>query len=117
MIRRPPRSTLFPYTTLFRSDYACLPGSCDWAGPAVASSAYHRDSGLLPIVLIGGRPRSSGYWSGVFHNTRNPLRTARAQTSCMVDRSRCRMLAREPPKDSADIHFVVGDFGCSRELI
>src|SRR6266513_2189701 len=26
MIRRPPRSTLFPYTTLFRS--GCAPGSC-----------------------------------------------------------------------------------------
>src|SRR5690349_23402350 len=24
MIRRPPRSTLFPYTTLFRSRHACL---------------------------------------------------------------------------------------------
>src|SRR5258707_9292604 len=23
MIRRPPRSTLFPYTTLFRSDFTC----------------------------------------------------------------------------------------------
>src|SRR2546422_6492650 len=26
MIRRPPRSTLFPYTTLFRSNRGCLPG-------------------------------------------------------------------------------------------
>src|SRR2546427_3202066 len=26
MIRRPPRSTLFPYTTLFRSSQAVLPG-------------------------------------------------------------------------------------------
>src|SRR2546425_6970432 len=26
MIRRPPRSTLFPYTTLFRSDQATVPG-------------------------------------------------------------------------------------------
>src|SRR2546428_10371339 len=25
MIRRPPRSTLFPYTTLFRSTFACQP--------------------------------------------------------------------------------------------
>src|SRR5436309_7462918 len=25
MIRRPPRSTLFPYTTLFRSDYIAMP--------------------------------------------------------------------------------------------
>src|SRR2546430_5068910 len=31
MIRRPPRSTLFPYTTLFRSDHAALsqsPANC-----------------------------------------------------------------------------------------
>src|SRR5256885_13115696 len=26
MIRRPPRSTLFPYTTLFRSNASCLKG-------------------------------------------------------------------------------------------
>src|SRR5256886_9155432 len=26
MIRRPPRSTLFPYTTLFRSQHAGVPG-------------------------------------------------------------------------------------------
>src|SRR5260370_42679098 len=25
MIRRPPRSTLFPYTTLFRSSFSCMP--------------------------------------------------------------------------------------------
>src|SRR2546430_4834487 len=29
MIRRPPRSTLFPYTTLFRSRYHVLVGSAD----------------------------------------------------------------------------------------
>src|SRR5207302_6652773 len=29
MIRRPPRSTLFPYTTLFRSTWSCAPApSC-----------------------------------------------------------------------------------------
>src|SRR6266853_4656159 len=37
MIRRPPRSTLFPYTTLFRSR-AAAQGS-----PAVAAPAGHRD--------------------------------------------------------------------------
>src|SRR3712207_7861707 len=33
MIRRPPRSTLFPYTTLFRSDsvqMCCTPARLDW---------------------------------------------------------------------------------------
>src|SRR2546430_11366203 len=40
MIRRPPRSTLFPYTTLFRSPQ--LPGAFvateNWASPVFASS-------------------------------------------------------------------------------
>src|SRR5258707_11809731 len=45
MIRRPPRSTLFPYTTLFRSPAACGTAPCRpgpggtwrrpaWGGPA-----------------------------------------------------------------------------------
>src|SRR5215204_7334559 len=36
MIRRPPRSTLFPYTTLFRSDGAAL------CGDRGAGHLYHR---------------------------------------------------------------------------
>src|SRR5258708_20507316 len=45
MIRRPPRSTLFPYTTLFRSlprrwttcaGSWCAPARCAGAGPAAA---------------------------------------------------------------------------------
>src|SRR3989449_1344713 len=36
MIRRPPRSTLFPYTTLFRSD---LPAQPLGLGPVVALTA------------------------------------------------------------------------------
>src|SRR5687768_17724156 len=30
MIRRPPRSTLFPYTTLFRSDFIATRKQADW---------------------------------------------------------------------------------------
>src|SRR5260221_6065918 len=30
MIRRPPRSTLFPYTTLFRSLIVKKKGNCNW---------------------------------------------------------------------------------------
>src|SRR3712207_7404780 len=40
MIRRPPRSTLFPYTTLFRSDQ--ILELAHVAGPAVALEAVHR---------------------------------------------------------------------------
>src|SRR3712207_8433888 len=34
MIRRPPRSTLFPYTTLFRSSARAAPGRRDASDPA-----------------------------------------------------------------------------------
>src|SRR5688572_31298482 len=33
MIRRPPRSTLFPYTTLFRSEESCVDGEAIAALP------------------------------------------------------------------------------------
>src|SRR5258708_22153772 len=44
MIRRPPRSTLFPYTTLFRSVVICCSGllrekGSAPSGPAIAASA------------------------------------------------------------------------------
>src|SRR2546422_7838891 len=37
MIRRPPRSTLFPYTTLFRSLFTCRPHAL-WAGGTVQTA-------------------------------------------------------------------------------
>src|SRR5438046_8070871 len=37
MIRRPPRSTLFPYTTLFRSVLECRPGGSAHLGIAPAA--------------------------------------------------------------------------------
>src|SRR2546429_9743868 len=46
MIRRPPRSTLFPYTTLFRSD---LFGSAS----AVGESQNHE---LLPVLALELHP-------------------------------------------------------------
>src|SRR2546430_4139595 len=48
MIRRPPRSTLFPYTTLFRSNDSVYTGTANWAGAlteaqAVIGSTYTLD--------------------------------------------------------------------------
>src|SRR2546429_4255280 len=42
MIRRPPRSTLFPYTTLFRSRYV--------TSPAVTRSASGEESASVSVV-------------------------------------------------------------------
>src|SRR2546422_6896845 len=60
MIRRPPRSTLFPYTTLFRS--GCVMRSCAtcirlWGSPSCWSS--RRRSG----PALRGRPRSEEHTS------------------------------------------------------
>src|SRR2546422_8387170 len=49
MIRRPPRSTLFPYTTLFRSA-VMPPKRCSWAsvdGPLLLQ--YHDDEWGVPV--------------------------------------------------------------------
>src|SRR3989441_11646980 len=66
MIRRPPRSTLFPYTTLFRSipartrgSAACLPSPIRADGEAVSMDVHPRGSGR-PVVQAqsqGDEPR------------------------------------------------------------
>src|SRR3712207_3118595 len=62
MIRRPPRSTLFPYTTLFRSTWATKPGSgggYERGGPR-ASRGRHAEGGRdAPAgdAPAGERPR------------------------------------------------------------
>src|SRR5260370_11966390 len=61
MIRRPPRSTLFPYTTLFRSVSASNPGRCQ---PCGIREAPHRPRALLPrSIRKPGSPRSEEHTS------------------------------------------------------
>src|SRR3989454_8379849 len=49
MIRRPPRSTLFPYTTLFRSATG-LGGLAVVTAGATLVAAGHLDAGVLPLL-------------------------------------------------------------------
>src|SRR3712207_8371990 len=53
MIRRPPRSTLFPYTTLFRSKFACrwktVRCAASWAITGIAWMAEE------PVPMIATR--------------------------------------------------------------
>src|ERR1035438_2597995 len=48
MIRRPPRSTLFPYTTLFRSELTVAPPS-RWLAECARRSAVFRNSRVVPL--------------------------------------------------------------------
>src|SRR5438034_6818889 len=48
MIRRPPRSTLFPYTTLFRSIVSSPWANCEW------SSLFWMTIWLQPRMAVNG---------------------------------------------------------------
>src|SRR3712207_8651743 len=74
MIRRPPRSTLFPYTTLFRSPYIVLVYQLDVRRPGaqvLPLLAPHRSSRSPPATSSGSpsrtpapsRPRSEEHTS------------------------------------------------------
>src|SRR5258708_30679955 len=61
MIRRPPRSTLFPYTTLFRSDIIavaerfpakCLPIKCLHAGQVPDGEGYRVKLLFHPLIFM-----------------------------------------------------------------
>src|SRR3712207_7715335 len=58
MIRRPPRSTLFPYTTLFRSVHARLVGDLGRRDPGRARGQrlYPRRSSVQSVQALPARP-------------------------------------------------------------
>src|SRR4051794_41749514 len=55
MIRRPPRSTLFPYTTLFRSRQGRQPGGDEQSGPAGAAGPDHHHRSLHLLLRQQGK--------------------------------------------------------------
>src|SRR5215813_5438919 len=69
MIRRPPRSTLFPYTTLFRSPTMALP-FCIWI-----LSAYfqHLPREIEEAALIEGASRAKAFFQIVLPMSRPVL--------------------------------------------
>src|SRR3712207_3153461 len=62
MIRRPPRSTLFPYTTLFRSRRVAGRGAAGTGRPATGGAAGTpaRAAGRAAALRGGGRRRAGG---------------------------------------------------------
>src|SRR5258708_25302851 len=66
MIRRPPRSTLFPYTTLFRSGIGCLDvgiGSIKGKGVSVASRRRPGGTGQGSHVRVRSEEHTSEFQS------------------------------------------------------
>src|SRR2546430_11491974 len=67
MIRRPPRSTLFPYTTLFRSCWRVsgsrAPSQTTHSLAAKAGCLGKSEGGVWRRVIAGQRPRSEEHTS------------------------------------------------------
>src|SRR5256885_13544500 len=53
MIRRPPRSTLFPYTTLFRSKYLAIGQAIECSSSTPATSAVLPEKSRKLLILFG----------------------------------------------------------------
>src|SRR3712207_8106286 len=91
MIRRPPRSTLFPYTTLFRS-----PSRTHTPGCTTTGSLSHRKPST-------GRPRSSSRYG-----TRRQSSSPRSEEHTSELQSRqylvCRLLLEKKNPQSLHVH-------------
>src|SRR3712207_7726648 len=83
MIRRPPRSTLFPYTTLFRS--------VGVAEGQVQEVGHQRAERPLVDVLGGGRQRAEGLAVVAAAHGHRALETARAGQLQAGDRKSTRL--------------------------
>src|SRR5256885_9715265 len=97
MIRRPPRSTLFPYTTLFRSiDCTSI---CKLAAPS-ASHGFQGSlgAGIDGLPFISDRRGHTGH----IHNARSEEHTSELQSPCNLV---CRLLL-EKKKYNVQCHHT-----------
>src|SRR5258707_11775726 len=63
MIRRPPRSTLFPYTTLFRSDLPHAPAYVDGGAAALMRAVWPVPFAIAALLSLAKGTRSEEHTS------------------------------------------------------
>src|SRR2546426_8607024 len=85
MIRRPPRSTLFPYTTLFRS----------WETPAAGALPGHWPSRSEHLSGVPGAVPGDHRWGGTAPGLRSEEHTSELQSPCNLV---CRLLLEKKKK-------------------
>src|SRR3712207_7821647 len=93
MIRRPPRSTLFPYTTLFRSRPGALrPGELD--GVERRDRSHGREGGVRAGEVPEGRGHRGGHARALRHD-RSEEHTSELQSRQYLV---CRLLLEKKKK-------------------
>src|SRR2546422_4116811 len=94
MIRRPPRSTLFPYTTLFRSGDG---DQCQPFGDVQAVASQRRGIGLERRQKRGGDPAHHvGHFLGRARRERSEEHTSELQSRLHLV---CRLLLEKKKKE------------------
>src|SRR5256885_13138370 len=102
MIRRPPRSTLFPYTTLFRS--GCLVHARNESPPQLFSKHWPRDA----LSMAWPSPSRTGSCP------RSEEHTSELQSPCNLV---CRLLLEKKKKHSHVItHMQLSDIDKSHHM-
>src|SRR5260370_18696298 len=100
MIRRPPRSTLFPYTTLFRSIYYSIGRNVNSNNCLVKFILYRVNQRLIAFTADG---KSKGsYGDRVWHLLRSEEHTSELHSHLNLV---CRLLL-EKKKQLILLHFV-----------
>src|SRR5260370_14882055 len=102
MIRRPPRSTLFPYTTLFRSSPRRHPDA--WAAAAGCSS--RRDNRAARAAYGGGYDRRASRDRSFY---RSEEHTSELQSHLNLV---CRLLLEKKKKIAQHIHRLHSELIC-----
>src|SRR2546426_9943318 len=87
MIRRPPRSTLFPYTTLFRSDYT--------------GQRQHSDADFRNLNSRWHFPLANGWSLAATADFRSEEHTSELQSPCNLV---CRLLLEKKKKTQTTTH-------------
>src|SRR2546426_2372690 len=106
MIRRPPRSTLFPYTTLFRSNMRSEAfGSWLASSPARSddSSLLRNHSSRASWIGSSAMPARKG------RNPRSEEHTSELQSPCNLV---CRLLLEKKKKRKTTINITDDNYEC-----
>src|SRR3712207_9456808 len=110
MIRRPPRSTLFPYTTLFRSFLAPRPGGAELVYAEAGDDGREVRLGGAHLGSGGAVPAQECFLDDVLrvhHAPQHPVRYGEEEGGVGVQdpRRNAHRLPR-PPRGSLDTFFV-----------
>src|SRR3712207_7722357 len=99
MIRRPPRSTLFPYTTLFRSEDA-------QNGKAEVQRLADRVSAVFVPVVLALAVATLGFWIGAGAGLPAAFTRSEEHTSELQSRQYlvCRLLLEKKKKQRRQIY-------------